>query len=377
MPAELSFNSGDHKVDVAFAIAREAHTGEVRNDGQPYINHLILVYNLLGKFGCDNVQRAVGLLHDVLENKNSKTLYPDVAALETELVKRLDAKLGADTNQQRKNRQWAHEVCGGVSELTNGAHLYEGKRSWQVDHAREISKHFRPVKIIDQAATLIDDIRNFNPHDMEALKHNKRFAYKGLDVSRSCALNDKDKFHEFYKRVFNYSNEMYGLVKEGQYDQVEQKKAQFYPDTIIEQAKHARVSTHTKKRKVVHYYRDVKQGVVRITMEKKTHQVVGFGVVVSPLEHESSINTLANRLREKLEELPQAWVETGALQSEGFFKTKNRGLEIHGNVSVRDFTVKPSVPLTQFLALAMDTGAIDPLTLSEVKQIIQSKRERY
>jgi (p)ppGpp synthase/HD superfamily hydrolase len=53
----------------AFATARAAHAGQVRNGsgGRPYIEHPLTVAEQLAECGCDDTVLAAALLHDVVE----------------------------------------------------------------------------------------------------------------------------------------------------------------------------------------------------------------------------------------------------------------------------------------------------------------------
>lgn len=59
----------------AYVFAGQAHKGQVRRSGEPYLSHPLEVANLLADLKLDAVTLAAGLLHDVLEDT-------DVTALE-------------------------------------------------------------------------------------------------------------------------------------------------------------------------------------------------------------------------------------------------------------------------------------------------------
>jgi GTP pyrophosphokinase len=52
----------------AYAVAREAHDGQLRNSGEPYINHPVAVANILLDLKLDPASVAAALLHDVAED---------------------------------------------------------------------------------------------------------------------------------------------------------------------------------------------------------------------------------------------------------------------------------------------------------------------
>ena len=55
-------------VDRAYRVAEEAHRGQVRNSGDPYIVHPLAVACILVELGMDSECIAAGLLHDVVED---------------------------------------------------------------------------------------------------------------------------------------------------------------------------------------------------------------------------------------------------------------------------------------------------------------------
>jgi len=52
----------------AFVLAREAHTGQTRSSGEPYITHPVAVAGLVFDMGLDHLSVMAALLHDVLED---------------------------------------------------------------------------------------------------------------------------------------------------------------------------------------------------------------------------------------------------------------------------------------------------------------------
>ena len=57
-----------HLIANAFKLAYEAHNGQVRASGEPYISHPVAVADLLEKIGASTSVIAAGLLHDVVED---------------------------------------------------------------------------------------------------------------------------------------------------------------------------------------------------------------------------------------------------------------------------------------------------------------------
>ena len=68
---ELSNNKNDSNQNLivkAFKVAYEAHNGQLRASGEPYIIHPIAVADLLKEIGASSSVIAAGLLHDVVED---------------------------------------------------------------------------------------------------------------------------------------------------------------------------------------------------------------------------------------------------------------------------------------------------------------------
>ena len=64
-----SLSSSDiHTIERAYHIAAQAHTGQHRASGEPFITHSLAVTKILAEFGLDSEVLAAGLLHDVPED---------------------------------------------------------------------------------------------------------------------------------------------------------------------------------------------------------------------------------------------------------------------------------------------------------------------
>jgi guanosine-3',5'-bis(diphosphate) 3'-pyrophosphohydrolase len=54
----------------AYRVAEEAHRGQKRNSGEPYINHCVAVGQILAELRVPPDVLAAGLLHDTVEDTN-------------------------------------------------------------------------------------------------------------------------------------------------------------------------------------------------------------------------------------------------------------------------------------------------------------------
>jgi guanosine-3',5'-bis(diphosphate) 3'-pyrophosphohydrolase len=74
-------------IERAYAVARDAHSEQVRRSGEPYIAHPVGVALILADLGLDDVTLAAALLHDAVEDTNltfddvERSFGDDVAAI--------------------------------------------------------------------------------------------------------------------------------------------------------------------------------------------------------------------------------------------------------------------------------------------------------
>jgi len=73
----------------AYEVAAEAHQGQVRQSGEPYISHPVAVAAILADLGLDEVTLAAALLHDAVED-TAVTLEQVLADFGTEVAAMVD-----------------------------------------------------------------------------------------------------------------------------------------------------------------------------------------------------------------------------------------------------------------------------------------------
>ncbi|MDQ5961575.1 MAG: diphosphokinase / guanosine-3,5-bis(diphosphate) 3-diphosphatase, partial [Patescibacteria group bacterium] len=67
--APRPFSSDEKKlIEEAFSFAKQAHEGQFRKSGEPYITHALEVGKILSSIGMDATTIAASLLHDVPED---------------------------------------------------------------------------------------------------------------------------------------------------------------------------------------------------------------------------------------------------------------------------------------------------------------------
>ena len=93
-------------IDRAYHVADEAHKGQVRNSGDPYIVHPLAVACILVELGMDSECIAAGLLHDVVED--TEWTLPQISKVFGETVAHLIdgvTKLGKIPYSSREEQQ--------------------------------------------------------------------------------------------------------------------------------------------------------------------------------------------------------------------------------------------------------------------------------
>ncbi len=96
-------------IDKAYNVANDAHYGQLRYSGQPYIVHPIAVAKILLDLGMDSVSIIVALLHDTVEdttiglNKIEEMFGEEVATLVDGVTKLGKVPLSTKEEQQAEN----------------------------------------------------------------------------------------------------------------------------------------------------------------------------------------------------------------------------------------------------------------------------------
>lgn len=91
-------------VQDAFVLAQEAHDGQMRSSGDPYITHPVAVAGILADMHLDHETIMAALLHDVIEDthysqEDLAEAFGDTVAELVEGVSKLD-KLAFSTKQE-------------------------------------------------------------------------------------------------------------------------------------------------------------------------------------------------------------------------------------------------------------------------------------
>ena len=93
----LKYNPGCdiELLDKAYAMAKKAHEGQLRESGEPYITHPVEVAHILADLELDCTAIIAGLLHDTVEDTNCtfediKEQFGDAVATLVDGVTKLD-----------------------------------------------------------------------------------------------------------------------------------------------------------------------------------------------------------------------------------------------------------------------------------------------
>lgn len=149
------------KIDQALSVAKEIHKDQRRANGDPYFNHIDLVYRILSHWATDDDMEitynmiVAGCLHDVIEDGSDKITYDDIS------------------------KQFGYEVRNYVEELTNN------KYGTYLDYLLDLNKHTKEsdqvlmIKKADMIANYYDVINNpgNNKHQMKHLKNKAEMAF--------------------------------------------------------------------------------------------------------------------------------------------------------------------------------------------------------
>lgn len=96
-------------VERAFAVARDAHEGQLRDAGDPYITHPLAVAMILARFHMDVPSIATALLHDTIEDTGitvetlREQFGPTIAELVDGVTKLTRLELQSDRTKQAEN----------------------------------------------------------------------------------------------------------------------------------------------------------------------------------------------------------------------------------------------------------------------------------
>lgn len=147
-------------LDAAYQLAAQAHDGQYRRSGEPYISHPINVAKILVELGMDSQTVAAALMHDVVEDTSitldeiKSRFGPDVALLVDGVTKLTKLKFTSMEEQKAENlrkmllamsqdvRVMIVKLCDRVHNMRTGDAWPEQKRR---DKALETMEVYAPI----------------------------------------------------------------------------------------------------------------------------------------------------------------------------------------------------------------------------------------
>ena len=148
------------QVERAYELACEAHSGQFRSSGDPYVSHPIAVANILSSFRMDEDSLSAAMLHDVIEDSGipksliEKKFNKDVANLVDGVSKLDQLKISTQTEAQAENFQkmvlaMATDIRVIVVKLADRLHnmrtLFHLDREKQLRIAKETLEIYSPI----------------------------------------------------------------------------------------------------------------------------------------------------------------------------------------------------------------------------------------
>lgn len=148
------------KITKAYEVAKDAHTGQLRLSGEPYVTHPIAVACILAELGMDNECVEAALLHDVVEDTTvsleevKKKFGEDVALLVDGVTKLGKIPLTTKEEQQAENVRkmllaMAKDIRVVIIKLADRLHNMRTAEFWpeqkQRDKSLETMEVYAPI----------------------------------------------------------------------------------------------------------------------------------------------------------------------------------------------------------------------------------------
>ena len=153
----------------ALAFAADKHRNQRRKDAEasPYINHPIMLAKILSVEGGveDGLVLCAAVLHDTIED--TETSYPELA------------------------EQFGREIAEVVREVTDDKSLPKAERKQlQIDHAPQLSRAAKLVKLADKIANL-RDVADHPPSQWPLERRREYFDWAKRVVDRLRGTHDR------------------------------------------------------------------------------------------------------------------------------------------------------------------------------------------
>ena len=200
------------EIDRAYAWARDAHEGQLRFSGQPYIIHPIAVSKILADYGMDKDSIIAAMLHDIVEDTDATTedvkerFSEEVASLVDGLT-----KLGK-VSLKTKEEQQAENVRKMLLAMSQDIRVIIIKLADRIHNLRTLS-FMRPQKRRDKAQETLEiyapiahrlGIRAMK-EELEdlAISYLDPIAYNDIEVSLAKSQKARNEYLEQIKQLID------------------------------------------------------------------------------------------------------------------------------------------------------------------------------
>ena len=201
----------------AYIVAREAHDGQLRSSGEPYITHPVAVAINLANMHLDHETLMAALLHDVIEDtpvtkENLAELFGDTVAELVEGVSKLD-KLKFDNKEEMQAENFRKMILAMVQDirvilikLADRTHNMRTLGALKPEKRRRIARETLEIYVPIANRLGIHNIKN----ELEAL------GFEALYPMRSRALKSAVKSARGNRKeiINNIQKEMFARLQE-------------------------------------------------------------------------------------------------------------------------------------------------------------------
>lgn len=170
-------------VEKAYRVALEAHDGQLRKSGEPYVIHPLSVAVILAELGLDLESIVAGILHDVIED--TKYTYADLVSMFSEEVANLVdgvTKLEKIEYKKELDAQKHEELEKQLTEHTE-KRIRESKIKYQEEKIREREREEAELKE-----------RLARSEELQAENYRKMFLAMAKDI-RVIVIKIADRLH--------------------------------------------------------------------------------------------------------------------------------------------------------------------------------------
>lgn len=129
-----------HKIQLAFVLANEVHSGQKRKTGEPYISHPVSVATMLCTIGAEESMICAALLHDAIEDADDREAVENriLETFGTDILFMVES-LSKDSTILDKMQQYQVYFEQMKASLHNDAALFFVKLADLIDNLKTLS----------------------------------------------------------------------------------------------------------------------------------------------------------------------------------------------------------------------------------------------